>query len=103
MRQEIENHQRDQLVHLKKAIYLRYKFSLMVAVFNHYPYRDKLIRDINKTFKDSVVLELTTQSFPDFETFEERIASLSKTYSLIHVVNQGERFYKIQSLCFIKG
>lgn len=103
MRQEIENYHRNQLVHLKKAIYLRYKFSLMVAVFNHYPYRDKLIRDINKTFKDSVVLEITTESFPNFETFEERIASLSKTYSLIHVVNQGERLYKDTIPLFYKG
>ncbi|MCU0288134.1 MAG: serine/threonine-protein phosphatase, partial [Acidobacteria bacterium] len=93
----------DQFIQLEKTIYLKYKFALIVAIFNHYPLRDKLIRKINRIFKNSMNIELTPESYPNFETFEEVLALFSKTYDLIHVVNNGEGLYKETIPLFYKG
>lgn len=100
----INNTPKEQLESLKRAILLRKKgFFLLIASFNHDAYRDKLIGEINRIFTRSTVLKITKDRFHQFVEFENQMASLSKEFSLVHVVNRGEKFYKDTWPVFYKG
>lgn len=89
---------------LKRAILLRKKgFFLLIASFNNDGYRDKLIGEINRIFTNSTVVKITKDRFHQFVEFEHHMASLSKEFSLVHVVNRGEKFYKDTWPVFYKG
>lgn len=88
---------------LIKAIRMSSGFSLLVSSFNNDNYRDKLIENINGIFPKNTILEINEKGFADFADFENHIASLSKEFSVIHVVNKGERFYKDTWSVFYKG
>lgn len=75
----------------------------MVASSNNDNYRDKLIEKINGAFTKSTILEIKENGFADFTEFENHMASLSKQFSVIHVVNKGKRFYKDTWPDFYKG
>jgi uncharacterized LabA/DUF88 family protein len=66
------------------------QFALLIAVFSSDSQRDKLIEEINRTFKKSAVLEISKNSFTDFVEFESHISALSKEFSSIHVGKKGE-------------
>jgi sigma-B regulation protein RsbU (phosphoserine phosphatase) len=104
MPRAINNSPKGQLESLKRAILLRKKgFFLLIASFNHDAYRDKLIEEINRIFTHSTALKITKDRFLQFVEFENYMASLSKEFSLIHVVNRGEKFYKDTWPVFYKG
>lgn len=88
---------------LIKAVRLSTRFSLLVSSFNNDNYRDKLIEKINGAFTKSTILEIKENRSADFTEFENHMASLSKQFSVIHVVNKGERFYKDTWPVFYKG
>ena len=104
MPRAINNSHKEQLESFKKAILLRKKgFFLLIASFNHDDYRDKLIGEINRIFTNSTILKITKDRFHQFVEFENHITSLSKEFSLVHVVNEGEKFYKDTWPLFYKG
>ncbi|MCK4763423.1 MAG: hypothetical protein KAW12_14585 [Candidatus Aminicenantes bacterium] len=103
MQQVIYNSQKEQLENLKKAISLGKRFSLLIAAFNDVKYRDRLIGEIDRVFGESITLEIRKKSFPGFAAFENHIGSLSKRFPVIHIVNNGERFYKDTWPVFFKG
>lgn len=93
MQQLIYNSHKEQLTNLIKAINLHSGFSLLIAEFNRYTYRDMLIAEIDKSFKDSVILEITGNMFPGFTGFENHLANLSKQFSVIHIINKQGWLY----------
>lgn len=88
---------------LIKAVRLSPGFSLLISSFNNDNYRDNLIEKISNFFTKSTVLEIKEKRFVDFAGFENHMASLSKQYSVIHIVNKGKRFYKDTWPDFYKG
>lgn len=62
-----------------------------------------MIEKINGTFTKYTILEIKENGFADFTEFENHMASLSRQFSVIHVVNKGERFYKDTWPVFYKG
>jgi len=102
MPQNIDNSPKE-LNSLIKAIQLSTRFSFLVASSNNDNYRDKLIEKINGTFTNSTILEIKENGFVDFNEFENHMASLSKQFPVIHVVNKGKRFYKDTWPDFYKG
>jgi serine phosphatase RsbU (regulator of sigma subunit) len=92
-----------ELNRLIKAVRLSTRFSLLVSSFNNDNFRDKLIEKLNGTFTKSTILEIKENRFADFNEFENYLASLSKQFPVIHVVNKGKRFYKDTWPEFYKG
>ena len=96
------DHQKE-LNGLLKAIRMNRGFSLLVASINNDNYRDTLIEKINGIFPKHTILEIKNNGFADFADFENQMASLSKDFSLLHIVNKGDRFYKDTWPVFYKG
>ncbi|HLP44428.1 MAG TPA: SpoIIE family protein phosphatase [Candidatus Deferrimicrobium sp.] len=96
------DHQKE-LNGLIKAIRIAPGFSLLVASFNNDNYRDTLIEKINSIFPKNTILEMKNNGFAEFTDFEDHMASLSNKFTLIHVVNKGDRLYKDTWPVFYKG
>ncbi|WP_420266518.1 tetratricopeptide repeat protein [Candidatus Magnetominusculus dajiuhuensis] len=62
-------------------------FRLVIAEFNDPQFRRIIIDEINGFGVKSVVLEVSRTEFPNFYDFELKIAELSKTYNVIHVID----------------
>jgi len=103
MQYSIYNPHREQLDNLIKALYLNNGFSLLIAEFDRYAYRDMLIAEIDKKFKNSVILEIAGGKFSEFVRFENQLLELSKQFSVIHITNEQGWLYSEKWPEFYKG
>lgn len=99
---ETINHNQ-QFAKLVKAIRLGVRFSLLLVEVNLDTYRDRLIKRLNTSFKNSTVIEASTEKFHDFDRFESHLSDMSKDFSVIHVVTPGGETYKENWPDFFKG
>jgi tetratricopeptide (TPR) repeat protein len=106
MQTSVHNSRGDRLKSLNKALELQYRqgrFSLLIAGFDYYTFRDKLIAEINKYYKNSVVFEITENKFPGFSEFENHLVKLSQRFSVIHLINHRQQLYRDTWPEFFKG
>jgi hypothetical protein len=103
MPHSMQGNHKEELKRLKKAAALAKKFSLFIAEFDFYIYRDRLIEEIDKEFKKSTVLEIEKEKFSDFTGFEAYLSKLSRHAAVIHLTSQKGLPYKDKWPGFFKG
>ncbi|MCP4155288.1 MAG: SpoIIE family protein phosphatase [bacterium] len=103
MQQTIHYSHRDELEKLKKSIRLQKKFSLFIAGFSQELNRDKLIEEVNETFQNSFIVEITKDNVTNFDDFERRLAALSKKNSVIHLIYNHISLFDETSRDFFNG
>ncbi|MCG6551667.1 MAG: tetratricopeptide repeat protein [Candidatus Magnetominusculus sp. LBB02] len=84
---ELTPAQKEELRRAERLLQAASGFRLVIAEFNDPQFRRIIIDKISGFGVKSVVLEVSREAFPNFYDFELKIAELSKTYNVIHVVD----------------
>ncbi len=94
---------RKELEGLLKVIKLKKKFNLAIASFTLPAFRTSLVQILNRIFENNTTLGISKNHFRDFQDFEDKLAQLSRSFGLIHLVNESNTLYNRGWPDFYKG
>lgn len=84
---ELTSTHKEELRRAERLLQAANGFRLIITEFNDPLFREKIIKEISSFGVKSVVLEVSRAEFPVFYDFELKIADLSRTCNVIHVID----------------